>query len=72
MTSEPTHRTSQTQFALPGRTIRLAALGVLGVAGDHVNRVIHLDTLFRIFVRRGERVEQQARTLLRRKAASAR
>lgn len=72
MTSKTNRRTLQTQFPLSGRTLRLAALGVIGVAGDHVNRVIHLDTLFRIFVRRGERVEEQARTLLRRKSANAR
>jgi hypothetical protein len=50
----------------PGRMLLLTTLGGLGVAGDHVNRIIHLDRLLKILVRRGERVEQRAVTLIQR------
>lgn len=44
-----------------GRTVARASLGVVGVAGDHVNRIIHLNLLWNILVRRGERMEALAR-----------
>lgn len=56
----------------PGRTILLTYLGGLGIAVDHVNRIIHPDRLFKILVRRGERVEQSAVALLHRAQSQVR
>ena len=53
-----------------GRTVLLTSLGAFGVASDHVNRIIHLDTLFKIFVRRGERVEKSVLTFVRRDSSN--
>ena len=55
-----------------GRTFRLAYFGAAGIASDHVNRVIHLDTLLQTLVRRGERVERNALALVRTKSANVR
>ncbi len=55
-----------------GRTVLLTSLGAFGVASDHVNRIIHLDTLLKIFVRRGERVQERALALVRRDPSNVR
>ncbi len=49
-----------------GRMLVLAALGGLGIASDHVNRIIRPNMLLKIIVRRGARVEKSARAWVRR------
>lgn len=55
-------RAGKTSF---GRTVMLAYFGMFGIASDHVNRIVHLDTLVKIFVHRGERIEKRALNLVR-------
>ncbi len=63
----------QTQTS-PGiaRALVRAYLGAWGVAGDHVNRIIHLERLWNILVRRGERIENRAAAFVKRGRARAR